>query len=84
LPAYALNGKDSGRLSCIVWDCGQVLFKDPLPYQVLQYTYVPDIMKLRDPYRTAHLAAAQKMVRYLLPSSAALWLDCMQSCGKLV
>jgi hypothetical protein len=31
-------------------------------YTVLQYTYVPDILQKRDPYRAGHLENAKKMV----------------------
>lgn len=34
-------------------------------YHVLQYSYVPDILEKRGPYREAHLAGAAKMVRAL-------------------
>ena len=31
-------------------------------YHVLQYSYVPDILERRDPFRAAHLDGAKKMV----------------------
>jgi len=35
-------------------------------YHVLQYTYVPDILEKRGPYRAEHLEGAKKMVRLIL------------------
>jgi hypothetical protein len=44
-----------------VGDCLQAASSEP-DYHVLQYTYVPDILEKRGPYRAEHLEGAKKMV----------------------
>lgn len=49
--------------------CFQAAAGSDKVYQVLQYNYVDNVMKKREPHREAHLALVRNMVRALKSSS---------------